>query len=640
MSGIIVFGDSIMAGWNGKQQVFETVPRQIGEILGVPVTNKAVNGTQIAGGGQDLVHFVNSTSLKDYDLVMLGYGTNDWGAQSESLDNMEKGLDYFKQQLEAENPNAKVFYELPMEQFGNNSTSLDDKNSKGLSQNDIINFLKNYAISSGWGYYDWRPDPLIIYANRMQTTGDNGWGHPTDAIMTEMAKRLAAAIKPYLSNTSQPISPDNPTQSATPSDDSVLGKMNQYNYIYFGFDPKDESSSNQWAATPAMCGSNDGIHWKLIAEFPQLGSWRDGNIAKYGDYYWITGSGIARTKDFKTFERFDSSTIFGKKGYKDIWAPEFFTDLSGNWHMVWGAVSDSRHIYVADFNPDSGVITNAWQPVDEDHGMDPHIWTIGSKYYLLIDGYWLYQSDSYLGPFTIINNDMAHLKDDYPNHWYEAGETLIDGDTIFLYEDFINHEVSGVQDSGHMVVQTAKTNDLSHWSGEQRVIADINMRHGSFLNMKNLRKNSVTPTTPVDSITLQQVQDYTQISSVTKSNYTISVGGINAIYKKLKRLLGEGEFDSVQTTFTSTSSMLNRATWLFVVHVIEQIEQEINTAVRVFREEDLVNNKVGKPVEYLSLVPPTMLLLDQTYQNTLNDDWTAIQNKINEMLAIIAQFHF
>lgn len=639
MDSILVFGDSIMAGYDGTRNVFETVPRQIGSILGASVTNLAINGTQINSGTQSLADMTKSTDMSGYDLVMLGYGTNDWGVASESLDDMKQGLDSFKQKLQSDNPNAKVFYELPMEQFGNNSTSLDDKNNKGLSQNDVANFLKQYAISNGWGYYDWRPDPLITYANRMQTTGDHGWGHPTDTVMTEMAQRLATAIKPYLSNTNQPTqptSPDNPAQPTTPNDDSVLSKMNQYDYIYFGFDPKDENSSNQWAATAAMCGSNDGIHWKLIDEFPQIGGLRDGNLAKYNNYYWITGtSGLYRTTDFKRFQSFDCSVIFNKQNYKNIWAPEFFTDLAGNWHMVWGAVSDSRHIYVADFDPDSGAITNAWQPVDEDHGMDPHIWTIGSKYYLSIDAYWLYDSDSYLGPFKLINNNIPH-NGDGSHDWYEAGETLIDGDTIFFYMDYINHEVSGVDDSGHMVVRTAKTNDLSNWSGEQRVIADINMRHGSFLNMKGSHSTPDTPT--IESITLQQVNDYTQISSVTKSNYSISFDGLNSIYKKLSRLIGD-DYKSIKTTFTSNSSMLNRATWLFVVHVINHIEQEVNEAVRIFRANDLVDIKTGNQVDYLDLDPPIRLLLDDTYQKILNDDWATIQNKVNEMLAILKQFH-
>lgn len=650
-----------MAGWDGEQQLVETVPLQIGEILNVTVDNVASNGAVIPGDSNSLVASVKATSMTGYDLIMLRLGTNDWGNQTESLDDMKQGLDYFKQQLQIQNPNAKAFYELPMEQFGWGSTSLDDKNRKGLSQNDVINFLKNYAISNGWGYYDWRPDPLITYDNRMQTTGDNGWGHPTQAIMAKMAQRLATAIKPYLNNANQPTQPSQqptqpskqPVQPTVPSDDSgVLSKMNQYNFIFFGFDPKDESSSNQWAATPAMCGSNDGIHWQLIDEFPQLGNLRDGNLAKYGNYYWITGTaGLYRTTDFKSFQSFDCSVIFNNQNYKNIWAPEFFTDLNGNWHLVWGAVSDSRHIYVADFDPNSGAITNAWQPVNEDHGMDPHIWTIGSRYYLSIDAYWLYDSDSYLGPFKIINSNIPHNGNG--SRWHEAGETLIDGDTIYLYVDYINQEVSGVKDSGHMVVRTAKTNNLSNWSGEQRVISDINMRHGSFLNMKNSSKNTQPtsppytpsqptsvpqPSVPAGPVGFQLIKDYTQISSVTKSNYSASFDGLNSIYQKLSRLIGD-DYPLVRTIFTSNSSMLNRATWLFVVHVVDHVEQEVNEAVSIFRANDLVDIKTGNQVEYLDLDPPTRLLLDNTYQQTLNGDWTAVQNKINEMLGILKQFH-
>ena len=90
----------------------------------------------------------------------------------------------------------------------------------------------------------------------------------------------------------------------------VIKQISQYKYIYFGFDPAGENSSNPWKATPVLSGSNDAINWNVIAEFPQLGNLRDGNIAKYNDYYWITGTtGLYRTKDFQTFKSFDVSFL-------------------------------------------------------------------------------------------------------------------------------------------------------------------------------------------------------------------------------------------------------------------------------------------------------------------------------------------
>lgn len=228
MSGMLTFGDSIMAGWDGKEYVSQPVPQQIGSLLGIVSVNAAVSSTRIVSGPQNLLEMIKTVDMTGYDLIMLGYGTNDWGYQDETLDDMRMGLDTFKSTLKSKNPNAKVFYELPMEQFGWGSKSLDDKNSEGLSQNDVINFLKQYAEDSGWGYYDWRSDPLITYANRMTTTGDNGWGHPTPPVMKQMAERLAQAIKPYVpgsgnANTSDdttPTTPDNPSNPAQPSEPS------------------------------------------------------------------------------------------------------------------------------------------------------------------------------------------------------------------------------------------------------------------------------------------------------------------------------------------------------------------------------------------------------------------------------------
>ncbi|MCH3922391.1 GDSL-type esterase/lipase family protein [Limosilactobacillus sp.] len=634
MASILVFGDSIMAGWNGKERVTETVPRQIGEILGATVTNLAVDGTRIHSGGQSLEQLVGTTDMSGYDLVMLGYGTNDWGYQDESLDDMRHGLDFFKQKLQGENPNAKVFYELPMEQFGLNSTSLDDKNNKGISQNDVINFLKQYASDNGWGYYDWRSDPLITYANRMEATGDNGWGHPTNTVMAEMAKRLAAAIKPYLSGSND--------------SDSIIDKMKHYKYLYFGFDPAGENANDLWRAIACLCGSNDAIHWDLIAHLPQLGNYvRDGNIAVYDDWYYLVGTTFMyRTKDFQTFEELDVSFL-KRDGYKDIWAPEFFTDLNGNWHVIWCANNGSRHVYVADFDPEMGTTTNTWQQVDEDGGIDPHIWTHNGKYYLWIDGYWMYESDSYLGPFTEVKTNIQHPGIDWTNEggkwkqtgtdWYEGEATLQVGDTLYFYMDFINGEVPGVQDSGHMVVQSCKVDNLGSWTGQQRVVSDINMRHGSFLNQ--VVEHNTEPVSNVDSITLQKLDDWTKINTVTRSNYTISLGGLNSIYRKLSKLMGDDTYTSLKATYKNPSAMFNRASWLYVVHVLNQIEQETNEAVSVFRTNDLVNFKTGEEVEYLSLASPTRLLIDAKYQDVISRDWSAIQNKINEMLEILKIFH-
>lgn len=412
----------------------------------------------------------------------------------------------------------------------------------------------------------------------------------------------------------------------------IIKQISTYKYIYFGFDPAGENSSNLWKATPVLSGSNDAINWNVIAEFPQLGNLRDGNIAKYNDYYWITGTtGLYRTKDFQTFKSFDVSFL-QRDGYTDIWAPEFFTDYSDNWHLVWGAVSDSRHVYVADFDPETGEVTNSWQMVNEDHGIDPHIWKMNGKYYLSIDAYWLYEADSYMGPYTLIKNNIEHSDENGKTIWYEAGETLVDGDTIYFYCDHITGSVPGVADSGQMVVQTANIHDLSKWTGPQNVTSSINMRHGSFLKVESGSDATVT------KVSLTHVDKPFDLGSNTKHNYEQCLSAINTIYTRFGNLLGD-DVGAKPDHLQLRSSGLDRNAWLYIVHVFDQLELEINKAVGVFRSNGFANIRTRQDFDYIELVRPLNLMIDTSYQTTLNNNWDQVQTTLNDLLAVLTKFH-
>ena len=143
---------------------------------------------------------------------------------------------------------------------------------------------------------------------------------------------------------------------------SVLEKVEQSPFVYFGFNPSEETPDNPWAATAIICTSEDGIHWIPVKEFPELGNFRDGNIAKIGDEYWLIGTfAIYRTKDFESFDYFSLNEII-KPNYTEIWAPEFVQDRNtGDWKIVYVANNGIHRIYFADFNPQTGEVTNPYQ---------------------------------------------------------------------------------------------------------------------------------------------------------------------------------------------------------------------------------------------------------------------------------------
>lgn len=194
MTRMIAFGDSTLEGWDGHEDVprDRTIPKTIGKINGWDVNNRAIGGTKF-GGQNSFVMMTAQTNFFAYDVVLAGYGVNDWcypEALSVEKSNIQQGI----QNIRNTNPNIPILFELPTEDFRNGSTSLDDKNSKGWSQNDMCDLIVEVAEANGCQYYDWRTDPLITYANHTTTLGD-GQVHPTQATMDAMAQRLAPVIK-------------------------------------------------------------------------------------------------------------------------------------------------------------------------------------------------------------------------------------------------------------------------------------------------------------------------------------------------------------------------------------------------------------------------------------------------------------
>lgn len=259
---------------------------------------------------------------------------------------------------------------------------------------------------------------------------------------------------------------------------SVLEKVEQSPFVYFGFNPSEETPDNPWAATAIICTSEDGIHWIPVKEFPELGNFRDGNIAKIGDEYWLIGTfAIYRTKDFESFDYFSLNEII-KPNYTEIWAPEFVQDRNtGDWKIVYVANNNGiRRIYFADFNPQTGEVTNPYQGTNVIGEIDPTIHYINGQYLMITSGHFFVSDElqgHYVPLYTNIYNHNAN--------WFEAPELLIAGNKAFFYQDKIYEKTPGVADTGDMVFAEANSEDLTRWTDNQLVDCPINMRHGSFL---------------------------------------------------------------------------------------------------------------------------------------------------------------
>lgn len=210
MTRLIAFGDSIFAGWDGKENVSanQRIPELIGQQLGWQVTNVAIGGTKYDDSSNGFTAMVNKTDVTGFDYALVSYGVNNFSWPDPLVVVKQNALNGFKA-LKKKNPQLKILLELPTEDFRNGSTTLFDMNSQGWTQNQLDDELISVAKQEGIDYYDWRPDPIITYANANQTLGDGNTGvHPTPETGKKIAARLAEKFREM--ETGKPAQPTQP----------------------------------------------------------------------------------------------------------------------------------------------------------------------------------------------------------------------------------------------------------------------------------------------------------------------------------------------------------------------------------------------------------------------------------------------
>lgn len=218
MTKLIAFGDSIFAGWDGKENVSanQRIPELIGQQLGWQVTNIAIGGTKYDDSSNGFTAMVNKTDVTGFDYALVSYGVNNF-SWPDSLDVVKQNaLSGFKA-LKKKNPQLKILLELPTEDFRQGSTTLFDFNNAFWNQNQLDDMLIDVADQEELDYYDWRPNPIITYENANQTLGDGNTGvHPTKATMKAIAQRLVTKFQQMVNGTS---TPDVPIHIDPPSPD-------------------------------------------------------------------------------------------------------------------------------------------------------------------------------------------------------------------------------------------------------------------------------------------------------------------------------------------------------------------------------------------------------------------------------------
>lgn len=225
MAKLLCLGDSIMWGLTGfdaaHPRANPTIPEKVGELVGAQTDNRAVSATSVNDGNQSLVDLLPTVNLADYDYILLGYGANDWGLNRETLDALQAGLEMFSSAYMVSGSKAYVLVDLMIESFINNATSLDSPNKIGVTQNQVMDTFKDWAVKHGYHCYDWRKDPIVTPQNYKVRLGD-GCLHPDFDTQMEMATRLADYIKATDSGDHSHPQPMQPTSPVQPTDPPIV----------------------------------------------------------------------------------------------------------------------------------------------------------------------------------------------------------------------------------------------------------------------------------------------------------------------------------------------------------------------------------------------------------------------------------
>lgn len=218
MTKLLCLGDSIMWGVTGfdaaHPRANPTIPDKVGQLIGAQTDNRAISATSVAAGQNSMVDMLSKVNFADYDYILIGYGANDWGLQQETISELKNGLEMLASNIDVAGNNPYVLIDLPIESFLHGNVGLDGKNELGVTQNQVCDTFKNFAIEHSYEYYDWRSNEPCTQENRKETMGD-GMLHPTNAVQQQMAQRLADYIKQTAGN--RPVKPTQPTQPTSPN---------------------------------------------------------------------------------------------------------------------------------------------------------------------------------------------------------------------------------------------------------------------------------------------------------------------------------------------------------------------------------------------------------------------------------------
>lgn len=188
MKKIAIVGDSVTFGYDGRKNGPPIIAQTLAKLANLEYMNLSIGGVSF-GDSNGISGQVNRINFKDYDYALIDMGINDYRFPHETIGNMQAALQSGIDKIKNDNADTKIFLVTPLQSWEDGNGSLSQKNSTGISQNDIDDMITRTARLNGLKYVDWRDNPIVTEANHKQTLGD-GTVHPTAETQRLMAQRF------------------------------------------------------------------------------------------------------------------------------------------------------------------------------------------------------------------------------------------------------------------------------------------------------------------------------------------------------------------------------------------------------------------------------------------------------------------
>lgn len=381
-------------------------------------------------------------------------------------------------------------------------------------------------------------------------------------------------LKKGSSYTVKGVSNETTTITYIPDDDNPLATINAHKYLSVGFNQFTDDSTSTFKARMRAWVSNDGKKWEILAtNYPNEQS-RGAGVLKYQDtWYIIDTNGFHSTTDFKTFKTLPDPLAYGGEAHgvdnsihKNIYAPEFIKDVhTGQYHIVYSGDQpanavreggDDKHVlYLADFDPDTGVISNYNQVLIGNLGsdlIDPNItYDPKTSYYYLwasleehnYDSTYLwnrtnklrlYRSYDLIGPWELVSINGGVINYNSQQIKYEAPEMILDPETggYLLYADPYGdydgtYAPIGVDEGHDGIMYLTLDSNLSPTMDKWTLVeSDTHMRH-----MSIIETNPATTSTSTTTTTTRKEDPIvsTPYEFILNNNKTITLGAREAV---------------------------------------------------------------------------------------------------------------